>query len=349
MKRSKAFILVEILTGMVLQAGFIIVLCTSFYLMLSFYTRTQQTLSARQKGEKVIAYIDARIKNADLGLRKCDNSSEIRDALSQIDALCKDNSGKIQEFTLPVTVISLDNWKFNRDDRLTKIKGNKLILLYTDTNPGKNSSNGKELNLTIRTIESPDKSGYNCSVDIKTTTNELCLIIKDDLTYASDFNSYETSLKGYTVMAGTGFPLYLKKSDPTGKDKTKKGKFTLTYKVSSSHSSVPVYPGDKLMYLRYERFFVENQSFKFQEFSGASWGNITPSEDGILEMYFELDTSTNILDMYVLASGGINDSKTTQKPAAWPGTWKSEYANYIVYMSCASWKLKNLPDGFNWN
>jgi hypothetical protein len=343
MKRSKAFILVEILTGMVLQAGFIIVLCTSFYLMLSFYTRTQQTLSARQKGEKVIAYIDARIKNAGLGLGKCSNSGEIREALSKVTSLL-DN----QKLTLPVSVTS-GNWKFKSKNSDKKFTGNRLTLLYTDTNPGKNSSNGKELNLTIRTIESPDKSGYNCSVDIKTTMNELCLIVKDDLAYAYDFNSYETSLKGYTVMAGTGFPLYLKKSDPTGKDKNKKGKFTLTDKVSSSHSSVPVYPGDKLMYLRYERFFVENQSFKFQEFSGASWGNITPSEDGILEMYFELDTSTNILDMYVLASGGINDSKTTQKPAAWPGTWKSEYANYIVYMSCASWKLKNLPDGFNWN
>ena len=96
--------------------------------------------------------------------------------------------------------------------------------------------------------------------------------------------------------------------------------------------------------------FVEGTNFKFQEFNGASWGVETPAELGILEMYFELDTTTNILDMYVLASGGINDSKTTQKPAAWPSDfWKSDYANYIVHMSRASWKLKNLPDSFRWN
>ncbi|MBQ3396793.1 MAG: hypothetical protein IJG55_10800, partial [Synergistaceae bacterium] len=71
MKRSKAFILVEILTGMVLQTGFILVLCTSFYLMLSFYSRTQQVLNARQKGGKVIAYVDSRIRNVGLGLGKC--------------------------------------------------------------------------------------------------------------------------------------------------------------------------------------------------------------------------------------------------------------------------------------
>ena len=108
MKRSKAFILVEILSGMVLQAGFIIVLCTSFYLMLSFYTRTQQTLSARQKAEKVIAYVDARIKNAGLGLHECKNSNEIRDALFKVTNLLES-----QKLTLPVAITSGD-WELRR-------------------------------------------------------------------------------------------------------------------------------------------------------------------------------------------------------------------------------------------
>lgn len=333
MKRSKAFILAEILTGMVLQAGFIIVLCTSFYLMLSFYTRTQQTLSARQKGEKVIAYVDARIKNAGLGLGKCSNSGEIREALSKVTSLL-DN----RKLTLPVSVTS-GNWKFKSKNSDKKFTGNRLTLLYTQR--------ASDLQLIIRTIESPDKSGCNCSVDIKAATRELALIAKKNsdgkYTFASSkflTKSYETSLKSYTVIAGTGAPLYLNKSDNAG---------TFKLEDKTSRSSTYVYPGDELLYLKCERMFVDGTSFYFQEFNGASWRDKISSELGILEMYFELDTTTNILDMYVLASGGINDSKTTQKPSAWPGTWKSEYANYIVYMSCASWKLKNLPDAFNWN
>lgn len=338
MKRSKAFILVEILTGMVLQASFIIALCTSFYLMLSFYTRTQQTLSARQKAERVIAYVDARIKNAGLGLRKCSNSEEIREALSQIDALFKDDSNTYQKFTFPVAVTS-GNWKYKspEDD---KFKGNRLTLLY--------AQRASDLQLIIRTIESPDKSGYNYSIDIKAVTNELCLVAKKDkygnkTFYDSKFpeKSSETSLKSYTVMAGTGVPLYLNKSDDTG---------TFTLVDKTSRSSTDVYPGDELLYLKCERMFVDDTSFYFQEFNDALWGNKISSELGILEMYFELDTSKNILDMYVLASGGINDSGNTQKPSSWHGTWKSEYAKHIIYMSCASWKLKNISfTGDKWN
>ena len=343
MKRSKAFILVEILTGMVLQAGFIIVLCTSFYLMLSFYTRTQQTLSARQKAEKVIAYVDARIKHAGLGLQECKNSSEIRDALFKVTNLLES-----QKLTLPVAITSGD-WKFREKDSNGKFKGNRLTLLFTERASG--------LKLIIRTIESPDLSGYNdpmiLSSDKDATANgisvDIGFILKSKNGYnQSEFNKNTSNstrilyLNSYAVMAGTGRPLYV---GPVDTSKGTFGLYLFSQSSTTGQYTANIYPGDELLYLKCERMLVEGENFRFWRYGESNnWDDKKkhPHEEGILEIYFELDTTKNILDMYVLASGGNNDLRNTQKPSAWPGTWKSEYANYIVYMSCASWKLHNI-------
>ena len=354
MKRSKAFILVEVLTGMALQTGFIIVLCTSFYLMLSFYTRTQQYLNARQKGEKVIAYVDSRIRNVGLGLGKCSSSSEIREALSNVSL-----AGMKPALTLPVGITKGDgsNLQDNKNTREisgNKIRGNILTLLYTQR--------ASDYNFTIRTIESADTivstntivSGCNYPITVTQNEEEVGFVTGKSGTKdyrASDF--YKSAiprtgrLNKYTVMSGAGKPVYIA-SDPDDNY----GKFKLALQYSSS---VEVYPGDELMYLKCERIFVNGTNFYFQHFqdfpdNATKWGNQYANESGILEVYFELDTSTNILDMYVLASGGVNDAGNTQRPVSWPSDfWKTEFANYMIYVSRASWKLSNISSSFTWN
>ena len=86
MKR-KAFILTEILTGMILQVGFAVVLCSAFYMILNFSSNAQQGFAANDKGQMVIAYFDSRIRNAGLGLWGCPRSKDIRVALKEIPAL----------------------------------------------------------------------------------------------------------------------------------------------------------------------------------------------------------------------------------------------------------------------
>ena len=54
MKR-KAFLLSEQLTTILLQAGFILTLVTTSYLMLNFYTKTQQVLTVRNRAESLSA------------------------------------------------------------------------------------------------------------------------------------------------------------------------------------------------------------------------------------------------------------------------------------------------------
>ena len=138
-------------------------------------------------------------------------------------------------------------------------------------------------------------------------------------------------------MACSGRPLCITEYPKTS------GFLLRPYSNSSPVLSVDVYSGDELLYLKCERMFAKDQNFSFRKFTASAWENTISSETGILEIYFELDKSTNILDMYVLASGGNNDSKNTQKPSAWPSEyWKTDYAGYTVYMSRASWKLSNI-------
>ena len=98
MKRSRAFILSEILMTMILQAGFILTLFGAFYLMMEFYTKTQAVLTARDHAERVIQFMDDKIRAAGLGLWACTddvdgdgekepNSATIRGRLSVIPKL----------------------------------------------------------------------------------------------------------------------------------------------------------------------------------------------------------------------------------------------------------------------
>ena len=87
-------------------------------------------------------------------------------------------------------------------------------------------------------------------------------------------------------------------------------------------------------------------------------------EDDILDIYAKLDPATNILTLYVLAAGGMNDSSDTQRPDTWPkeatpsaltdngakDAWlKHDYSHHVVYVSRATWKLNNIPPNFTWN
>lgn len=70
-----------------LQAGFLLVLVTAFYLLLNFYTKTQQVLTARNHAERVIQFVDDKIRHAGLGLWGCTSSRAIRSSMYPIEIL----------------------------------------------------------------------------------------------------------------------------------------------------------------------------------------------------------------------------------------------------------------------
>ena len=112
MKRLRAFILSEILMTMILQAGFILTLFGAFYLMMEFYTKTQAVLTARDHAERVIQFMDDKIRAAGLGLWACTNSKgkcdseTIRGKLDKIPIMqvSSEFDGKKHGYHLPVSL-----------------------------------------------------------------------------------------------------------------------------------------------------------------------------------------------------------------------------------------------------
>ena len=416
MKRSKGFILTDILTGMLVQSLLILSLCGAFYMLLSFGTSTQQVLTARERGRRVISYVDQRIRNAGLGLWKYHKSSTLRESLRE---LTKIDSKPLENLMLPVAVTYFDkHTAFDDNDKLNKklqdaakstnikykdtdkniIYGNVLTLLYAQRHNPKN----KDLNLVIVSTNLSE----NASTDVNKIDNDNYERISDDHGYEPIFNSifgknlytsvteeekkfrfidystnhyndtefanktsyneskddeYIKNIKNWTVLAETGIPLYIAPSKITSSVYGVKLKVPNNFlnETGDIDKYVKVHAGDELLYLKCDRVCVINdmnaarsneRNFVVQNLA-STWSNAYYHETGILEVYFELDTTTKILDMSVLASGGRDNQpdRHPNPPANWGGYWNEDYANHVLYVSRASWRLNNLAEDFTWD
>ncbi|MBQ7562056.1 MAG: hypothetical protein IJS99_09555 [Synergistaceae bacterium] len=339
--KSRAFILTEILTGMMLQAGFIIILCGAFYMTINFYTRTTKILAAREKGQRVISFLDEKVRHAGLGLWRCSNSSNIRSLMNQVTGL--------QDLeNLPVSInkfnnITLSNWAstFTDSAKADKvgdiISGNILTLLYTEKVRSKIIAINTKKYLPGKLEKSQNNEFY-----FVTTNNSKKYYIDEfnELGTANDINSW-------AVTPTAGVPLLLKEG--TSRD------VNISTNIDIAVMSIDIASGAELFKLKCERFFVENddnlgtgRNFAYFEFRNT-WDRNTSNkknnyEPGILEIYCELDTGNNILNFYVLASGGYDSSINHEKPDSWPynANWEEDYRHHYVYVSRKSWKLNNI-------
>ncbi|MBR1438558.1 MAG: hypothetical protein IJ587_08475, partial [Synergistaceae bacterium] len=177
MRRSRAFVLSELLMTMLLQAGFILILCTSFYLLTSFYTKTQQVLTARNHAERVIQFMDDKIKHAGLGLWGCGDSAEIRARLNPIQKLKPTKlltTDPLKGYNLPVALATNTNDPYNPPEMPdapsdAKITGDLIAILYAQMD--------KELVMTFKT-ENPAEEAFKRISDI--SGNARVTILDDD-------------------------------------------------------------------------------------------------------------------------------------------------------------------------
>ena len=171
-------------------------------------------------------------------------------------------------------------------------------------------------------------------------------------------------MRAWGVSRGTGVPFTVDKYSASEK---------LLVKIKPSPESMDnelnyVPNADELLYLRCTRVYTseptdyeENNGMNFRscrirELKDAKWGTNQSGQQayqgGVLELYMELDTLTNIFSLYVLSTGGI-DNMVHKRPSYedWPenARWKDDYANHVVYISKGTWKLNNLPKDFDWN
>lgn len=354
MRRSRAFILSEILMTMMLQAGFILVLCTSFYMLTSFYSKTQQVLTARSHAERAISFFDDKIKNAGLGLWRCDNPSEIRAAL---DDLPKLKTNGTEGYRLPVAL----TWY--KDDRKKKPEisneqneGDVLSLLYAQRDLS--TTEEQELILFTATAQTINGDGNVKLIDSDTASRFKHKKNSQNTTSMFVLDTHKHNIENYAVAEAVGVPMFLHSISGT----------TLTLRTADE-TVIPA--ATELMYLKFIQIFVqedgEGRQLAFNELkydSSDGWDKKYNQEKNILEIYMTLDHDTNIFTLYVLAQGGYDASVNNPRPSAWPKeanpkgddddkaktAWLAhDYSHYTVYVSRASWKLNNIPPNFDWS
>ena len=348
-----------------LQAGFILVLCGSFYQLTSFYANINQVLTARNHAERVISFVDDKIRHAGLGLWRCGSPATIRARLDKISRLRTSQltpSSPRRGYRLPISLLcKSDGLNVVPEASSPRIDGDALVLLYARSD--------NDLNMTFTTT-----TPFNRIND--TSGNAAITLIDDD----NDNNKSEfvevtdtsySNIRRWAVTESIGMPFYVSNINYPNVD-------VFFYGTDSVRlpETIDIPNAGELMYLDCMQMFVGKDEemgwqFKFRRLKddGTEWGATYNQEIGILEIYMELDTTNNIFTLYVLASGGENQGVSYPRPESWPkeanpagegatdaakeadakAKWlASDYCHHIVYVSRASWKLNNL-EGFSWN
>lgn len=331
----KAFILTELLTGMMLQAMFAITLCGAFYMLLSFSTSTQQILAAHDEAQMVISYIDNRIRNAGAGMSKCSSPQDICKAFSKISA--------IKNLVMPVAITTSSNpEKSVSEDGI--YKGNILTILYAHKD---NKQSGLIVLTDDMTTVSIDSTNNNKN------KNHFSLLGGSAAYTGSNFGrtSKPSYIMNYAALESSGYPVFLS-AKVTGSDKD-----LVIAAPTTAFNGMEIFPMSELLNIECERMSVDisqgESSFMVSSLgennSVSKWNTSTPHTKGILEIYMELDTKppVPIFDLRVLVSEGKSDS-ATPKPTDWPEeywdkhTRKAVFQKHKLHVSRASWKLYNL-------
>ena len=356
MKKFRAFILAEQLMTIMLQAGFILVLCGTFYLLTSFYSNMNQALTARNHAERVISFVDAKVRHAGLGLWQCKNSAGIRSHINTIPMLYGDSQ---YAYSLPVSITENDgsmNEDFIPEGTANQNEGNVLTLLYTEREESNDLIMTFVKNIDF-SLASNKKSGSATMTFLGDDDSKSAFINnKTGVSFFRVSNKNNNNINRWGVAEAIGLPFFV---DAINYPNIK----VWFYSDTPLPDTIMIPNGGEIMYLRCMQMFVrsdgDERQFVYRELTedGKKWREAIIQEDNILDIYATLES--NILTLYVLASGGKNTGANTPRPDAWPkeaepkgstneaakAAWlASDYCNHIVYVSRQSWRLHNVPN-----
>ncbi|MBQ7154870.1 MAG: hypothetical protein IJR85_04875 [Synergistaceae bacterium] len=363
MKR-KGFILTEILTGLIMQAGFVITLCGAFYMLVTFSASVSNTISSNGQGQRVITYIDRRIRNAGLGFSKCNSSVKIAEAFGFSDSMMP----ILKDLYLPVAIMSSTDSRgevVSYDNRY--YEGNVLNLLYTHKDATQNElvvfSTSSDLADKVITIPEDNYDTFRFLFRDKDYT--VSKNTADDNHNASNFaledSANKNNLKYWAVMEASGVPFLISDYAETSGHY----EFRLT---APRTKSVQIHPMSEILNLDFEKMYVTpnesgDRNFVFRlPKDGLSNGldSIKYHARDILEIHMKLDTQpyydpalfqpeAPIFDLKVLVSTGKQPHNDDDEvipsacPDNWPAAyWREEFEQYSVQVLEASWKLYNL-------
>lgn len=315
------FTLIEVLIGLTIT-GFIGIILIDFtrWIVISS-RRSAALLLARDRGERVIAFIEPRILHCALGLSECSTKNLFQKALG------KGTGKELSQLTdwsyLPIAVYI--NERGNLADKSSDgvFRGKSFAVVYS-----------RPSGLAVRTLDKSKKflsSGE--SILYKIFKGEIS---KTRFQGSSNYND----LRSWCVLPSAGVPFHI---DTIFIDNNRL-KLTL---ADSWHDNVEIPPICEVYTLAADRFYVAeiDSEFRFQEMQILFYpASGYPRENGVLAMYVEWRPEKKIFDLYVLTSGGDAVYGKSSRPAAWPAEadWKRDFEDHELYVSRASWRIKNL-------
>ena len=365
MKR-KAFVLTEILTGLLLQAGFAVTLCGAFYMLVTFSSSISNAMASDGQGQRVITYIEHRIRNAGLGFKECNSPTKIAEAFKISDS----NMKLMKNLHLPVAIMSDTDSRGERvsyDNRY--YEGNVLYLLYTQKDSNSNElavfSKGESTDVIRLPAASSDK--FRFLFNRRDYTKEVS---GSDGNFQSYFqlsgtinktNHSSKNLRRWAVMEASGMP-FMVSEFAIAKNSSIYHDFTIT---APEKYPVSIYQMSELLTLRFAKMYVIKNAnvFAFQTASN----DLNTFNDkyyyharDILEIYMKLDTKPNydatlhvpqapIFYLQVLLKTGDQPTNDNGEvipsvcPDNWPSAyWREEFEKYSVQVLETSYKLYNL-------
>lgn len=319
------FTLIEILIGLIIT-GFMSAVLINFerWLVISSQ-RASSLLLARDRGERVIAFIEPRILNCALGFSECREKNLFQKALGKGIATKKELPDIANWSYWPILIYdNQNNTMFNlvRGDNGV-FRGTGFCVVYS-----------RPSGLAIRNLN-PEQEflspGDSAELEIFRGDAD-----KLGLRYGSGYDDFK-DLRSWCVLPLSGVPLHI--------DALKNNK-TLKLTLADSWDGALKLPAAGELYrIITERFFVMNETFRFSELQVSFYPQYGyPREDGVLALWIEWKPREKIFDLYVLTEGGVALSGKTGRPSSWPNeaVWHDDFENYELCVSRASWSIKNL-------
>lgn len=315
----RGFSLVEVLLAMALGAALgAAILSAGRWLYLSS-ERASRLLLARERGERVLSFLEPRVLHAGLGLSSCRSDGALRRAFghgsSGAPLLA---SWPARARPLQVYRESSGTWPDPAGNEGGVYRGSGLCLLYAIPSGV--------------VLESPGGG----AVSLDPGDGVRCSVLSGNPDGAIAAVGRFRDLRSWFALPLTGYPFYL-----SGRSGTE-----LSLKLpDGAAASVELPPLNELFLLRCERFRVMNDTLYFQELR-EQWHPpaFQPREDGVLALWVEWRPALKCLDLWVLASGGAAVFGPVPRPLSWPGEapWKKAFERHELHVARASWRAENL-------
>nr|WP_315102834.1 hypothetical protein [uncultured Fretibacterium sp.] len=320
--RGRGFLLVEVLTALVVGSvvGAIVLAAGRWFVLSS--ERVSRLLLARDRGERVLSYLEPRVLHAGLGLSSCRTGSLLRRAFgygssgAPLVATWTDRSRPLQVYkTLGGASPE------PAGDEGGVFRGSGLCLLYAvPSGIVLGTAGGGPVSLD-------PGEGARFSV--------LSGSLGDWGSTASAVGR-SRDLRSWVSLPLTGYPFFIEGHS---------GAEVSLELAAGVPGPVEVPPINDLFLMRGERFGVINGTLCFQELRTAWYPPyFQPLEDGVLALWFEWRPALKCLDLWVLTSGGPAVFGPVPRPPSWPGEapWRSVFSRHELHVSRASWRAENL-------